>query len=634
MVWETTLGVERGFADRPTGLEVLRRWREAGGTSVETYLRWVDVEPERGRWDWSVFDRDLDALAALGLRWVPFVILGPWYATPAWFRQGPDSLCAVCLEHGRPSGNQSIWNPRLWPWVERFLAAFGERYGAALRRGGAVESVLLGISGDYGEAIQTVTGNWPGAYHGHRGYWCGDPEARAAFRRWVQARYGTLDALARAWGAPAPASWDAVAPPARPDPDRPHAWLDFVAWYRGEMTGWAARWLGAARRLWPEVALYLCTGGDMHPAHGSDFSDQCRVAAAAGAGVRITNEGSDYLENLVLTRLVATAGRHEGAYVGLEPAAAVDARGVAARQFHALGSGARQLHEYQGNLWEEGPHGVRERGEAASRWRAGAALLRPCRPVWRVAVAVSLPDLALREIGLPEAVRALARALRPATDFALVDDHLVRRGALRGIRAVFLAPARVWDPETLAHLEAFVADGGLAVASQVPPEGGRLFGFHGETEALTGISPVVPAPGVRLPATEPYLPFPLGQSFRALAPDAVPLLWTAYEPPTGGRPWVLWYRRHGRGAAAFYAGAFALGDGWMARPGLATALAVDVLTRLAADLGLDPVVEPSSAPVLETELTDGWIGWNPGDAPASWRGQTLGSWSLGAAPKA
>src|SRR5690606_1693916 len=65
---------------------------------------------------------------------------------------------------------------------------------------------LLGITGDFGEAIYPVTGTtWtqvtPGPYHTHAGYWCGDPLAEADFRQAMQDRYGgDLARLNAVWG--------------------------------------------------------------------------------------------------------------------------------------------------------------------------------------------------------------------------------------------------------------------------------------------------------------------------------------------------------------------------------------------------------------------------------------------------
>ncbi len=635
---EVTIGMEKGFAARPGGAAVLRRLVDMGATSVETYVRWIDFEPEQGRWDWSVFDADLEALRAHGLRWVPFLIAGPWYATPEWFRRSEQSVFARCLEHGRETGTQSIWSPHLFPQVRRLMAAFATRYGV----GGAsesVESLLLGVTGDYGEAIFTVVGNWPGDYHGHAGYWCGDRYALADFRRWTQARYGDLAGLRQAWG-DAPSSWDGLTPPSSPpQAPSPRAWLDFVEWYRGAMTAWAERWLVEARTRLPGSEIYLCTGGDMTPSHGSDFSEQCRVAAATGAGVRITNEGSDYVQNLMLTRLAASAARHHGGFFGFEPAATVNATGIAVREFNATGSGARQLHEYQGNVVaERGTDAVLVPG-AAEAWQRGLPCLTRRHPRYEVALIHSLPDLALRQAGILGGALGLARTLRPVCDFEVLDDHLVAAGALQGLRAVFLAPARLWSAETLRRLQGFAAEGGVVVAAGVRPEalenaGGAdaaavLFGFGERAEEVFGISAVRPADGARTPEYAALPPLHLAHAYRDLDPAAVPLLRVRHTPASGQVPLVLWYRPWGRGAAVFHTGGLASGDDWMAVPGAAESIVRDLLQALPRALGLPEVEVATTRGVVETRTDDGVLGWNATGAAREWRGGELGAGGMG-----
>ena len=625
---EVTAGMDAGFSRRAGGRAVLGRLAGMGVTSIETYIRWIDVAPAADRWDWSVFDADLEAMRACGVRWVPFLIAGPWYATPAWFREGPRSVFARCLEHGRETGTQSIWSPHLFAEVQRLMAAFAEHY----RPSDAIESLLLGVTGDYGEAIYTVTGNWPGDYHGHGGYWCGDPYAREDFRGWLRARYGELPTLGRAWGS-TPADWAAIQPPASPaQAGSPRAWLDFVEWYRQAMTQWSARWLDEARRQLPETELYLCTGGDMPPTHGSDFSEQCRIAAAAGAGVRITNEGSDYIHNLMLTRLVASAGRHHGAFFGFEPASTVNPVGVAARQFNATGSGARQLHEYQPNI-------LRQQGDAAApvpgsteAWERGRAFLVRRAPRPRVALLHSLPDLALRQDGILGVALPLAGCLRALCDFEVLDDHLVADGALDALRAVFLSPVRYWAPETVERLRAFARAGGIVVASgtrpaslEGPDTAGTLFGFAADTDALVGISGAVPVEDAPLPRYTASSQPAMGRSYRDLDPAARPLVRQRHTPARGDVPLVAWYRRWDGGIAVYFEGQFAAG-------GAPQALAADLLTSLPEALGMTPLPLGETPGVYETATDNATLAWNATDRPQAWRGQTLEPWGMGLTP--
>ncbi len=97
------------------------------------------------------------------------------------------------------------------------------------------------------------------------------------------------------------------------------------------VVGWAARAGGL-----PDLAISLGTRNE-------------------GAGIRITNEGSDYANNFTLTREVATATRAYGTFCGFEPASGVDATGNVARIHNAAASGARQLHVYTDNVLGDAP---------------------------------------------------------------------------------------------------------------------------------------------------------------------------------------------------------------------------------------------------------------------------------------
>jgi len=421
-------------------------WMKAlGVTSWESYVRWSALEPEPGKWDFSVYDAEGELLHRAGLRWVPFFIMGPNYATPEWFKQGPQAGPARCLEHGQESAVQSIWNPALPAHVERVMAAFAEHY----RGRGMIESVLLGISGDFGEAIYPVSGGgWTGDYHQHGGYWCGDEQARASFARWLEEKYGNTGELNRSWGTDYPSFAAAQYPPVgehgQPGPAlnlrqaaHRRRWLDFIEWYRESMNDWVAFWMAAARKHFPRAEIYLCTGGDGHPTHGSDFTFQCQAAAAVGGGVRITNEGSDYTANLMLTRWVGTAGRHFGGYFTYEPASGVDQYGLAARIYNVAASGARGLFEYSNNVTGSAPR--------RRHFRANLPLLQRGTPQVDVAFFVPTSYLALHPEEYWSTFFDRPRRFRDYFDYDLVDEGLVRAGALGRYR-VLVAVGGERDP--------------------------------------------------------------------------------------------------------------------------------------------------------------------------------------------
>ncbi|MFA7002694.1 MAG: alpha-amylase family protein [Verrucomicrobiia bacterium] len=454
--------------ERPTGMELTfgndatpadaALFKALSVTSVESYVDWAGVEPEEGKWDWSKWDKQVATLKAAGLKWVPFLIAGPAYATPLWFQRGPHSRVYRCLEHDRDTKVQSLFNPD-WPrYVERFVKTFADRY----RDAGVIESVLLGITGIYGESIYPAgpEGGWTarltGDYHNHHGWWAGDEFAVAGFRAAMKKKYGGIAALNGAWGA-SHASFAAVTTflPDKAPSDRARA--DFAEWYQQAMTDWSALWVRATRRAMPKAEIYLCTGGDGSPFLGADFTAQAKAIAPFGAGIRITNEGSDYAANFTITREVATATRHYRTFSGFEPASGVNATGVVARIYNATASGARQLHYYSNNVL------------------ANAAQLVPRHPRVDAALYVPRETWALAQAAVHRWY-AVARSLRDLLDVDFVTRLTVTDGALRGHRLLVLAEAPVLEPKATAAIERWVRGGGVLIATTRAGEtlGGRL----------------------------------------------------------------------------------------------------------------------------------------------------------------
>lgn len=466
---------------RPPGMELTfgndaspedaSMFRALSVSSVESYVDWAGAEPAPDRWDWSKWDAQVAVLEKAGLKWVPFLIAGPAYATPRWFQDGQESRFFRCLEHGMESRVQSLFNPALRPQIERFVASFAARY----RDRGVIESLLLGITGIYGESIYPAgpEGGWTtrltGDYHNHAGWWAGDPFAAAAFRDVLRARYPGIGDLNRAWGT-THVSLDAVEPflPARAPNDRARA--DFAEWYQQSMTDWSVFWVRTVRRHFPSTAIYLCTGGDGDPALGADFTAQAAAIAPFGAGIRITNEGSDYANNFTLTREVATATRAYGTFCGFEPASGVDATGNVARIYNAAASGARQLHCYTDNILGGDPESL----DLFVRWvpwltpravRADLALYLP-REAWALDPAAN------------GRLRAIARSVRDVADPDFVTRRTVADGYLNGHRMLLLAEASAIEPAAAEAIEAWVGGGGTLVVATEADEsmvGCRLY---------------------------------------------------------------------------------------------------------------------------------------------------------------
>lgn len=439
-----------------------------------------------------------------------------------------------------------------------YVRAYLREFAAHYRPMGVIESVDLGITGDYGEAIYSVIGNWPGAYHSHLGYWCGDALAVADFRQVMRNLYpGGIAALNQAWGSHY-ASFDEVQPflPARAPSER--AWQEFLGWYRGAMTAYADFWMQTAREAFPDTDLYLCTGGDMAPEHGSDFSAQAKVAARYGGGVRITNEASSFPMNVRLTRLVGSAGRFYGAYFGHEPAAIVTAPGMLGRLFNAVTSGARQLFFYYSlpTVMAE-KDGRLVPGPGGRYHETYRDLMKTVRPV--VETAVYQPNPAVAETRADrEEFTDVAGQIRRFVDYDFVDDHLIEDGALRGKTILIVVAADVMDAATTARIEQWARSGGVVflLDRRSADWDGRtaafdaLAGLTPQTDKVEGISELVVDRPQALPSIAALTEVYVFRGFTALQADCEPLLSMRYDPKIR----VAWRRKLGAGAVCAYFG--------------------------------------------------------------------------------
>jgi Glycosyl hydrolase family 14 len=422
-----------------------------GVTSHEGYVRWNLCELAPGEYDWSVYDAFVDVYRKYDLKWVPFLIIGSAYSLPDWYYKQEGSQGYVCLKHGETSDVESLWNPVLRDHVARFIKAFCEHY----RDKDVIESILLGVTGNYGEAIYVVTGNdWTasihGEYHTHPGFWAGDPYARQSFRDWLVAKYTTAEALNAAWGTEY-GSVGAVEPFLQDAAPNDRAWLDMCDWYIGSMTDWSRFWMSETRKHFPDGDINLCTGGHAPPEHGANFGDQCKVAAEIGGGVRITNEASDIKANFSLTRWVASAGQQYGAYYSFEPAGMVNEPGVIARIYNATASGAKGLHYYFPNLF--GTDGARNN---FVKW---GGQFRQRTPV--VEIAVYYPQTHIKLNG--NKFLGKVQPLRDRFDFGYMSDEQIRDGGLVRVKALILMDGNVSEGAVWAAVTDWVRNGGVVL---------------------------------------------------------------------------------------------------------------------------------------------------------------------------
>ncbi|WP_461029806.1 beta-galactosidase [Streptomyces sparsus] len=176
--------------------EDVRLMKDAGVNSATVgVFSWARLEPRPGERDFGWLDRLMDLLHGNG---ISVVLATPTASPPPWMgRLHPETL-------PRDENGQTVW----WGSRQHFShsSALYRRYATALTEDLAARYadhpalVMWHINNEY------CTYDW------------GDEAARA-FRRWLQTRYTTLDALNEAWGtafwSQGYADWEEIIPPRR-----------------------------------------------------------------------------------------------------------------------------------------------------------------------------------------------------------------------------------------------------------------------------------------------------------------------------------------------------------------------------------------------------------------------------------
>ncbi len=141
---------------------------------------WALIEPEPGKFDWKWLDKAIQTLGSAGLK---VIMSTPTAAPPKWLVDlYPDILPVGADGHVRKFGARRHYcfsSPRYREEAARIAAEVARRYGQN------PHVVAWQIDNEYGDH-DTI--------HSY------SPAALTAFRDWLRARHGSIEALNRAWG--------------------------------------------------------------------------------------------------------------------------------------------------------------------------------------------------------------------------------------------------------------------------------------------------------------------------------------------------------------------------------------------------------------------------------------------------
>ncbi|MBX3178423.1 MAG: beta-galactosidase [Candidatus Hydrogenedentes bacterium] len=440
--------------------------RLMGFTSAECFVRWNLIEPAPGHFDFTHYDTIVRAITERGLQWFPNLVITSAFALPEWYLASGEAAGFECLEHGEENAVPTIWNSANLPHVERVLRAFGAHYGPM----GVLEAVRLGPSGNFGEAqypagAGSALGVRGARMHGHVGWWAGDDFARAAFQKWLRTRYGTIDALNRAWDTHY-ARFEEIAPQLPETYRTNQGRLDMTGWYTDSMTAWCDQWAHLARAALPDTPIYQSSGGWGFREAGTDFSGQADSMRAIGnGGIRLTNETDSFEQNFYATRLAATAARLYGIGLGYEPAGYHSARGVAGRFFSTLTTNGDNLYTRHNVLFEP-PYAV-------DQWRRDFCLLdERANPI--IDVAVYYPETmnqldsgSFRHL-YAWGFNTRAAEVRRRIDNDFLDERLIREGYLDRYKVLVFCWGAIVEPDVQQHIDQWIRNGGCAIYPTFP----------------------------------------------------------------------------------------------------------------------------------------------------------------------
>ncbi len=459
--------VARGMKrPRPAPLPHLERYRDYGGVSLmEDYLCWLPLEPKRGDYRWEFYENNCAELEKKGMKYAVY----PWlHFPPKWAVDSELWTPLRCLSHGKSTWAPSIWAPATRKIFERFYDALRDRMGDR------VKEIYLSLICDYGEVGYPVgMANWVvRSEHVHPDFWCGDRWARQAFRADTRRKYARLTDLNAAWGTLFDSPADIDFPPwtstqgpeyaevaSLPPEQRAQVrrrWLDFCEWYLAAMGSFTADAVAVVRRRYPDTPIEIKIGHGAEPVrYGVDPTACLARSRELGFSVRSTHGTlSPYFY-----RRFSTAAKHYGVPLITEPPSNASRNAEVERIFKDATSGTTEFFDYPDNLLA-----------ATDLFRRYGPYMEGEHSLTDVAFFVPTTDHRLRPgQGNPEALLAACGASRDLFDWDLVDERLVRAGALDRYRTLILAEGNVVEADVLARIGEWVHAGGRLLSADFGP---------------------------------------------------------------------------------------------------------------------------------------------------------------------
>lgn len=448
--------------------EYCEQMKSVSVTASCDYIAWCRAEPEPGTWDWSFYDRNERVLHENGLQYNVFCWV---HFPPKWFMDTPEYVPYRCVEHDKPIQQTSIWAPGTLRIFERFYKELAAHFGDR------IDFLRLAMPVEYGEiGYPNGMTNWlVKQEHKHAGFWCNDHFARADFKTVMKRRYRAISKLNQTWSTDFKSFDELEFPDVAKDRSKfkdpldmtpgERRWiLDFIGWYYDSQTEFARKAVGIVRKYFPGKEIIVSMGyGSQLTVYGNDdvgVSKMCR-------DMKVACQTPGNIPYFCMKSLSSPCLFYGVRYF-TEPPGSMSPNQEVDRIWSDASCGTQTYFDYPGNFL-----GAKDVLAKYKDYLDGSQAI--------VDVAVFFPtaDHRLRNEDWPRCTIVGANVLRELLDYDLVDERMIRDGALDKYKLLLAYDGNVVQAKTLPHLERWLKDGGIMLIRDFGPmetvDGNRSF---------------------------------------------------------------------------------------------------------------------------------------------------------------
>ena len=433
---------------------LVERLKHTGNVSMCDYVSWCCVEREEEVWDWSAYRKNEELLQKNGIGYNVFCWL---HFPPKWYQESDKFVPYINLETGKSIPQLSLWSPDLPRVFERFYRQLAEEMSEE------IDFLRVAMPSEYGEIgyCEGFTAWLCPQENAESGYWCGGEYAKKDFQKSMLSKYENIEELNHAWGTnykkqsdiemPMPKE---IIPQFATSAAARQYWVDFIDWYQQAWVECLKTITSIIRRHFPDKELIASLGyGAEFPRLGNHQSRHIR--AMSELGISCQSPGAI---GVFPTRRVSSACRNYKVLYYTEPPGDVAPQQQLDRIFMDISNGVQTWFDYVPN--------VERAMELFSDYKKYMTGQPP-----RTTVAVWHPTLdhwLHPEQPWSESAYQLSESLRDAMDYEIVDDMMIRDGALGtlNIHQLILADADWLDAAIWKDVHQWVKSGGVLIVLQ------------------------------------------------------------------------------------------------------------------------------------------------------------------------